>query len=590
MSHWKTSSECYLEIGQSSLRALCGDDGLELPLERLPTGRLTANCKQNISLSLEGFFRRKGWQRSRVFCAVSARGVSLRRIGLPHTSKDNLNRVLLLQLENEFPVSPDELAWGYRPLEEAKQPGNGSTGQQQFLIAAVRKEVVGEYAEILTACGVHPHFAVAALAREAICPPMPATHSILDIGRHYSELVSFENGVPTAVRTFAWGGENITHSIEQRAEISHDEAEKLKIRLGDSALVDDHSTTTARAAVETALDSLAQFLKGQSLGDKLYLTGRSARMKDLARGLTERLALATKCEALEPEPMAGHSAAILGLRAATERGDGASVLFLLAKPSNGSSSLTQPAPWKWVSVAVSLALVLLLLPYAEALVLKPYVAKRLAAIKADRGRLTMIDAEWNFLQYLRQNQPPYLDALYLIAKCAPPGAKLEALSMNHRGDISIRASMQNSQQVTDFRSKLIESGFFEHLTLEEQSPAMGQPKMNVRMSGAWKPLSARQMLALGPTPEEIEKAKTRPRNPQPGMPPMMGMPPMGMPSPGMGGPAGPGIGSARRSRTGTPVGPRPGAMPPGAVPSGPQPSGAIPPGALPPGVVIPQPQ
>src|SRR5690242_8739517 len=99
-----SQQSCYLEIGQSSLRALHDDGGLELPLERLPNGRLTANCRQTITLSLQGFFRKKAWQpRARVFCAISARGVSVRRLTLPATNRENLQRVLFLQLENEFP-------------------------------------------------------------------------------------------------------------------------------------------------------------------------------------------------------------------------------------------------------------------------------------------------------------------------------------------------------------------------------------------------------------------------------------------------------------------------------------------------------
>lgn len=580
MNHVQSSLACFLEIGQSSLRVLHGEEGLELPLERLPSGRLTANCRQNISLSLEGFFRRKAWQpRTRVYCALSARGVSLRRLSLPPTTNENLNRVLLLQLENEFPVPPDELAWGFRPIPQSQESQNAASGQQQFLVAAVRREVVEEYSEILTACGVNPCFTLAALDREAICPRSPETYSILDIGRQHSELICFENGLPASVRTLPWGGETITHTIEQRLGISHDEAEKLKIALGQPAAPVADSTNADQLAVEEALGSLANLLQGQKTGDKIYLTGRSARIRVVASGLARKLASKTQCEAIEPEPAAGRSAAILGLRLSTEEGEGAPLLVLRTKPANGSTGSVQRAPWKLVGLAGSLALVLLLLPYAEALALRPYLSKKLAAIKAERGSLALIDGEWGFLQYLKQNQPPYLDALYLVAKSAPPGARIESLSMNRRGDVSLRASMQSSQQVTEFRSKLIDSGFFDHVTLEEQAPVMNQPKLSVRMNAQWKPMNTRQTLAFGPTAEEIEKAKTRPRNQQPGTPPMMGMPmPMMGPSPG------PGAEPPRRSRGANPPGtmPQPGAPAPDAAPTV-----VTPPGALPPGIVMP---
>jgi len=160
--------------------------------------------------------------------------------------------------------------------------------------------------------------------------------------------------------------------------------------------------------------------------------------------------------------------------------------------------------------------------------------------------------------------------------------------MNRRGDLSIKASMRDANQISDFRSKLIESGLFANVTVEEQSPVQGQgqPKLNIRITAQWKPLPARQNLALGPSAEEIQKAKTRVRDQpgaMPGMP--MGMPPMMMP--GMSMPGGPmtmsgmppGAMPSRRSSAGMPRGV---AMPsgPGDMPT-PLPPGSGSPGAPP---------
>ena len=73
------NSACvYLEIGQSSLKALKGEAGLELPLERLPDGRLSEACRKKLTLGLQGFLKKEVWQpRLRAYCAIGARGVSL---------------------------------------------------------------------------------------------------------------------------------------------------------------------------------------------------------------------------------------------------------------------------------------------------------------------------------------------------------------------------------------------------------------------------------------------------------------------------------------------------------------------------------
>ena len=45
---------------------------------------------------------------------------------------------------------------------------------------------------------------------------------------------------------------------------------------------------------------------------------------------------------------------------------------------------------------------------------------------------------------------------------------MESIAMNHHGEVSLRGTLQNSQQVTDFRSKLIGSGLFSTVSVDEQ--------------------------------------------------------------------------------------------------------------------------
>jgi hypothetical protein len=199
------------------------------------------------------------------------------------------------------------------------------------------------------------------------------------------------------------------------------------------------------------------------------------------------------------------------------------LVTLQSKPTNGSAALARPAPWKWAALALGLAIFLLTLPYLEAPLLKWRLSKRLKAIQADRGRLVAIDRDLDFLRNLKQNQPPYLDALFLLAKAAPPGSKFDSLSMNRRGDLALRGSMKDGQQVVGFRSKLIDSGFFASVAVEEQTPTPDRQKVAVRITAQWKPANDRQSLSLGPTAEEIEKAKNRPKDPPAGAFPAMDM-------------------------------------------------------------------
>ncbi len=473
------STPVYIEISQTSLKALRENAGLELPLERSANGRLTDDCKEKIIAGLQPFLDRKPWQpRANAFCAIGANGVSLRRLALPASAKEEFQRLLRLQIENEFPLPPDELAWGWQPIE-----ANNNKASREVLVAAVKKETVEDYANVLSICGVNPVFTVAALTRKSLCPPQLQPYAILELGRSQSELVTFDPGVPVTLRVLP--------------------------PASDASLA----------------EAVRKTLGANWPGRKLFLTGAT---DEQAAQLQRQLGSGVACEALKV-------ASILGLKKSVEQNGGSPplVLQVKARQANGSFNLSAPDVKKWAVRAAALLCALLILPYAEALLLKPFLARKLSALKADKGRLAVIDRELEFLQSLKQTQPPYLDAMYILAKSTPQGGKIDSLTMNRRGDVSLRGSLRDAAQVTDLRTKLIGSGFFANVAVEEQAPTPDRQKLNLRISAQWKSVEARAGLTNGPTADEIEKAKTGGKDTKGGgtMPPgmMPGMPAGGLP-------------------------------------------------------------
>lgn len=201
-------------------------------------------------------------------------------------------------------------------------------------------------------------------------------------------------------------------------------------------------------------------------------------------------------------------------------------MILQLNGGRGEAGPARPVFRQWAAAAVLLALATLLFPYARAFVLKPILEKKLAALQADRGRLATIDQELEFLKYLRQTQPPYLDTIYLLAKSAPQGTHLDGLSMGLHQQISIRLKMANAQQVSDFRSKLIDSGWFTNVMVEEQTPQPDR-RVVVRMTADLKPVELRKPLAPEPAGKKADKPRPGGDEPDMGMPPPepMMMPP-----------------------------------------------------------------
>ena len=87
----------------------------------------------------------------------------------------------------------------------------------------------------------------------------------------------------------------------------------------------------------------------------------------------------------------------------------------------------------------------------------------------------------------------------------PPGFDFDALTMNSRGEVSLRGSFRDGQQVADFRTKLIDSGFFSNVSVEEQTPTPDRQKVNVRLSAQWKPAGQLQSLSMARRPKKLRK-------------------------------------------------------------------------------------
>jgi Tfp pilus assembly PilM family ATPase len=501
------ASWLYVEIGQHSMKVVNGEAALDFPLDRQENGRLTNPCREQLTRTLQESLQRKPWQpRLRALCAIGARGVSLRRLSLPAAAKDELPRLLRLQIESEFPLPPEQLAWGYRQLKQRNGPPTAKA-LQELVVVAVKKEFIEEYSEVLSECGVNPVFTLAVLTRSRISPPPQGAHAVLEIGLTHSEWVSFENGAPNALRILPWGKDNITRAIERCLGISRDEAERLANSPASNNTSDPESGQKVRHAVEAELDSLVADIRPIWTGQKIFLTGTSARELDLAPRLVNRLGQGAACEQREPGPDDGRSAAILALeKAGAQDGDSAPLLIQLNE-AKGGETLARPAPWKWAALAVLLAVGLVSLPYAEALLMKSRLSGRLAALKVEKERLPAIDKELRFLQYLKDNQPPYLEALTIVANAAQPGTRFDAVSMNRRGDLSLRGFMRDSQQVVDFRAKLIKSGFFANVVVEEQNPTPDRQRINLRISAQWKPAPGRESPPFAPAAPEIDKPK-----------------------------------------------------------------------------------
>ena len=108
----------FIEISPASLRVLRESGGLELPLQRAADGKLTAACRKELICRVAEISgaEKLAAARARDLRHQRARGFAPADRVAGGGAGANSTRVLRLQIEEEFPLSPDELAWGWREI------------------------------------------------------------------------------------------------------------------------------------------------------------------------------------------------------------------------------------------------------------------------------------------------------------------------------------------------------------------------------------------------------------------------------------------------------------------------------------------
>ena len=454
-------SEMYCEFREHSVHLLHGEHGLDAPVERDERGALTTGCMASLADTIRGFLHRTGrGTRLKVICAIPARGVSLRQIEIPVPKADELEGVLALQIEAQFPVPPAELAWGYLEL-----PLSSSGALQSFLVAAVKKEILQPYATLFSQLPVAPVFTIAGLARLWTCPPNGTRCSILDMGPTRSELAIREEQGVAALKVISWG----TQSGGPLPPLRSNGENGLAGRLLLSGMEQDLSRIAARFQEETGYPA----------------------------------------EAMKGVAGPGRTTAILGLQA--RQGNGSASGLLTIRSGTEEQPRKSSGERKWAVAAIVLFLLLIGSRYFEPILQKPRLTQELAELRTYRSGLPQIERELSFLEFIKTNQPPYLDTIYLLADAAGRGLKVEALSIGRNGDLSLRGMVDNPDGANEFRSKLVDSGFFSRVVLEEQTPEQNHRQVKFRISAVIKPEGQRGPLPEPGSASEKPTGKSAPR-------------------------------------------------------------------------------
>ena len=154
------------------------------------------------------------------------------RLNLPVKKSSEIRDSVELQLEEYVPLPPTEAVFDHEIIDAPKT----EEGNYEIVVSAIPKKTVSTYTEAFAAAHLRPvafEVEAQAIARAVVPTGEDRVVMIVDFGKtRTSFFITSGWSVGFTATAKNIGGEDITTTIQKSLEISHEEAEKLKIERG----------------------------------------------------------------------------------------------------------------------------------------------------------------------------------------------------------------------------------------------------------------------------------------------------------------------------------------------------------------------
>ncbi len=256
--------------------------------------------EESVSVTLQAMIDDLGLKWDQAICGYPGQKISSRIITLPFGSLKKIDQTLEFELESFIPFDLAQILIDYTILNSSKEASD-------ILALYTLKEDFVRHLTLLQNCHVDPKIVTVEqaellnLVHLGMVPP-EGPYAILDIGHIKTNLTICRGKKLAFVRSISIGGKHLTESIQKKLNVPIDEAERMKIEMGQAPqeqgeVLDDLSKQVQAAFAETleewALNvRQALFAYQDKQGEPvegLYLCGGTSRLPGLDRYLSIRL-------------------------------------------------------------------------------------------------------------------------------------------------------------------------------------------------------------------------------------------------------------------------------------------------------------
>lgn len=232
----------------------------------------------------------------------SSQSVTSRLITFPFTSLKKIDQAINFEIESYIPFEVENLILDYTIVWESKNIS-------RIMAIYTQKSELAKQLSMLESINVDPRYVCVEgvdlinLVNMGMVPPEGA-YAIIDMGHRKSTITICHGRRLGYMRAVSLAGHSITEAISKRLNVPFDEAEKLKIEMGQLPLVEDEVIDNISKevihAVRDKVDELILHLR-QTLFtyretedipvEGIYLSGGTSRLPGIDRYLSDALKL-----------------------------------------------------------------------------------------------------------------------------------------------------------------------------------------------------------------------------------------------------------------------------------------------------------
>jgi type IV pilus assembly protein PilM len=248
-SFGKASSSIGLDIETNTFRVVQLKSSLGAPILanygsiKVPVGAVVEGEVVDVDVvaqTITQLWKKTGLSEKKVVIGIANQKVVVRLVPFPFMEKNELKSAIQYQVQDFIPIPVDEAILDFDIVGEFTTEENER--MIEVLLVAAQKDMVENSIAVLNKAGLKPQiidvssFALVRtlIDRSTIVPEEADEEAValVNIGSGITNIAVVEKGIPRFTRVASLAGNNFTQRIADTMNISFDEAEELKVKIG----------------------------------------------------------------------------------------------------------------------------------------------------------------------------------------------------------------------------------------------------------------------------------------------------------------------------------------------------------------------